>query len=85
VPGVVLDIDGYRDAQRQGLFVEAEEALDRVRETGEPVVLRPMNPFERAAVHSRVAEEEGFTSESAGLPPMRSVVVSRETSDGAVR
>ena len=56
-----------------------------MRETGEPVVLRPMNPFERAAVHSRVAEEEGFTSESAGLPPMRSVVVSRETSEGAVR
>ena len=85
VPGVVVDVDSYRRTQRQELFAEADQAIAQVRETGVPVILRPMNPFERSAIHTRVAEVDGLRSESAGLPPMRTVVVSRETSGDTVR
>ena len=45
-----------------------------MRETGEPVSLSPMSPFERKVVHDAVAEA-GLTSESEGAEPRRHVVV----------
>ena len=43
-------------------------------ETGEPVSLDPMSPFERKVVHDAVAAA-GCTSESEGVEPRRYVVV----------
>ena len=45
-----------------------------MKETGEPVSLDPMTPFERKVVHDAVAAA-GLTSESEGVEPRRFVVV----------
>jgi len=45
-----------------------------VKESGEPVRLAPMNPFERKIVHDVVAAA-GLVSESEGEEPRRCVVV----------
>ena len=45
-----------------------------MKETGEPVSLDPMSPFERKVVHDAVAAA-GCTSESEGVEPRRYVVV----------
>ena len=45
-----------------------------MRESGEPVALDPMSPFERKVVHDAVAEA-GLTSESEGVEPRRYVVI----------
>ncbi|MDO5684886.1 MAG: R3H domain-containing nucleic acid-binding protein [Bifidobacterium sp.] len=73
---VLVDVDGFRARQREQLFSYADEAIAEVIETGEQRVLPPMSPFERAAIHARVAENDAVQSESAGLPPMRRVVIS---------
>jgi spoIIIJ-associated protein len=71
---LMLDISGYRADKRAELEKLAEETAARVKESGEPVSLEPMSPFERKVVHDAVASA-GLTSESEGVEPRRFVVV----------
>ena len=71
---LMLDIGGYRAEKRSSLEKLAEELVARVKETGEPVSLEPMSPFERKVVHDVVAAA-GLVSESQGTEPRRYVVV----------
>ena len=49
-----------------------QDAVAEVKESGEPVSLEPMTPFERKVVHDAVAAA-GLTSESEGVEPRRYV------------
>ena len=71
---LMLDIAGHRDKRRKVLQELAKDAASDVRESGEPVRLAPMNPFERKIVHDAVAAA-GLVSESEGEEPRRRVVV----------
>ena len=71
---LMLDIAGHRDRRRKELEVLAKDAIGDVKESGEPVRLAPMNPFERKIVHDVVAAA-GLFSESEGEEPRRCVVV----------
>lgn len=71
---LMLDINGYRAARRAELTAVAEQAVARVKESGETVALDPMNPFERKVCHDVVAAA-GLQSESEGAEPYRHVVV----------
>ncbi|WP_288782872.1 R3H domain-containing nucleic acid-binding protein [uncultured Cutibacterium sp.] len=74
---LMLDIAGYRESRRKELVVLATEAIQSVKETGEPAHLAPMNPFERKIVHDAVAAA-GLVSESEGIEPKRHVVITQE-------
>jgi spoIIIJ-associated protein len=71
---LMLDISGHRAGKRAALERLAAETVDRVRESGEPVALDPMTPFERKVVHDAVAAA-GLRSESENEEPRRHVVV----------
>jgi spoIIIJ-associated protein len=71
---LMLDIAGFRAQRRRDLAQQATEAVEKVKETGEPVKMAPMTPFERKVVHDTVAEA-GLRSESEGEEPQRCVVV----------
>jgi spoIIIJ-associated protein len=71
---LMLDISGFRAQKREELVALAEQTVARVRESGEPVSLDPMTPFERKVVHDAVAAA-GLSSESEGAEPRRHVVV----------
>ena len=71
---LMLDINGYRAERRSELTKVAQEAVKRVRVTGDTVSLEPMNPFERKVCHD-VFAAEGLISESEGAEPERYVVV----------
>ena len=71
---LMLDISGFRAQRREALLQEAEQAVNRVRASGERVRLEPMTPFERKVVHDAVAAA-GLFSESEGAEPNRCVVV----------
>ena len=72
---LMLDIAGHRDKRRVVLQELAAAAIAEVKETGEPVRMAPMNPFERKIVHDAVAAVDGVRSESEGAEPSRRVVV----------
>lgn len=71
---LMLDIGGFRRARRRQLESQAAEAVKSVRESGEPVAMDPMSPFERKVVHDVVADA-GLRSESEGEGPNRHVVI----------
>lgn len=72
---LVLDIAGHRQARAEQLRELARRAVQDVRDSGEPVHLDPLSPYERKIVHDVVAEE-GMHSESEGEGPGRHIVVS---------
>jgi spoIIIJ-associated protein len=71
---LMLDVSGHRAARREALEEQAARVIAEVKESGEPVSLEPMSPFERKVVHDAVAGA-GLTSESEGVEPRRYVVV----------
>ncbi|MCX2967971.1 R3H domain-containing nucleic acid-binding protein [Streptomyces sp. TRM70308] len=71
---LMLDIAGFRARKREELTRQAADAVEKVREAGEAVKLKPMTPFERKVVHDAV-KEAGLRSESEGEEPQRCVVV----------
>ena len=71
---LMLDVAGYRAARRETLTALGTEASEKVKSSGEPVALEPMNPFERKVVHDAVAAA-GLRSESEGVEPRRHVVI----------
>ncbi|MGW6459326.1 Jag family protein [Streptomyces sp. NPDC055078] len=71
---LMLDIAGFRARKRTELAELGAKAANEVKNTGEPVKLNPMTPFERKVVHDAVAAA-GLRSESEGEEPQRFVVV----------
>ncbi|SEK72167.1 protein jag [Streptacidiphilus jiangxiensis] len=71
---LMLDIAGFRAGKRAELAELGAQAAKDVKESGEPVRLRAMTPFERKVVHDAVAAA-GLRSESEGEEPQRRVVV----------
>jgi spoIIIJ-associated protein len=70
----MLDIAGWRHAKREALTAAGTTAAESVKESGEPVKMDPMTPFERKIIHDAVAAA-GLRSESEGQEPHRYVVV----------
>ncbi|EFE75988.1 KH domain-containing protein [Streptomyces filamentosus] len=71
---LMLDIGGFRAKKRAVLAELSAKAANEVKNTGEPVKLDPMTPFERKVVHDAIAAA-GLRSESEGEEPQRFVVV----------
>jgi spoIIIJ-associated protein len=71
---LMLDVGGHRAARRAALERLGAETARKVKDSGEPVKLAPMSPFERKMVHDAVAAA-GLRSESEGEEPNRRVVV----------
>lgn len=71
---LMLDISGFRAEKRASLVKLAEATIAEVKESGKPVSLDPMTPFERKVVHDAVAAA-GLSSASEGVEPRRYVVV----------
>ncbi|WP_225845011.1 R3H domain-containing nucleic acid-binding protein [Streptomyces sp. HPF1205] len=71
---LMLDIAGFRARKRAELTKLGTSAAAEAEETGAPVKLEPMTPFERKVVHDAVAAA-GLRSESEGEEPHRRVVV----------
>ena len=71
---LMLDIAEFRAGRKVRLQEIGREAVAKVKESGEPVEMEPMNAFERKVVHD-VVLEAGLKSESEGEDPHRYVVV----------
>ncbi|MFF0315053.1 protein jag [Micromonospora sp. NPDC005252] len=72
---LLLDVGGYRANRRKELAAVAKNAVEKVKEYGEPVRLEAMSAFERKCVHDVVNAMSGVESESEGVEPNRRIVV----------
>jgi spoIIIJ-associated protein len=74
----VVDALGFRQGKDEELRQMAEFLMEKVRTTGAPQEIGPLNPYARRIVHLKVAEDETLSSESVGDAFLKSVVISRK-------
>jgi len=74
-PNVVVDVEGYKARRAEALRALAKRMADRVRSTGQAVVLEPMPAYERRIVHLALRDDEDVYTESTGEGESRKVQI----------
>ncbi|MBQ7564574.1 MAG: protein jag [Lachnospiraceae bacterium] len=72
---VKIDTEDYRNRRKRTLENLANNMALKVKRTGRPAELEPMNPFERRIIHSTLQNNRYVTTHSEGEEPDRYVVV----------
>ena len=72
---VKLDSENYRIRRKETLENLAKNIASKVKRTGRPVSLEPMNSFERRIIHSALQGDPDCETFSEGNDPYRKVVV----------
>ena len=55
-PYCVVDAEHYRERRREKLLADAQAALERVRQTGQPWRMPPLNSMERRIIHQALKD-----------------------------
>ena len=71
---VKLDTEDYRKRRKETLENLARGIAYKVRKTRKPVILEPMNPYERRIIHSALQGNKFVETVSEGEEPYRHVV-----------
>ena len=72
---VKLDTEEYRRRRKETLENLARGIAYKVKKTRKPVILEPMNPYERRIIHSALQGNKYVETVSEGEEPYRHVVV----------
>lgn len=72
---IVIDVENYRKRREETLRKLALRLADRVRRSGEKIVLEPMNRHERKIIHTALQEDRRIFTYSDGEEPHRKIVI----------
>ena len=72
---IKLDTENYRERRKDTLENLAKNLAYKVKRTKRPVVLEPMNPYERRIIHSCLQNDKYVSTHSEGEEPFRKVVI----------
>src|SRR5471030_2917732 len=61
---VIVDVEGYRQKESQDFLGRILELAEQVRRTGHPLVLAPMNSFDRRLVHQAFVNDPDLATRS---------------------
>ncbi len=73
---VVIDIESYRARQTQALTQLALKYGEKVKKSGKPVTLDPMNPHDRRIIHLALQGDKELKTMSRGEGLYKKVVIS---------
>lgn len=71
---VNVDIADYKKNRADRLVDQAQEWMEKVKSSGEPMHLRPMNAADRRVIH-KAAADAGLTTQSEGEGRDRHIVI----------
>jgi spoIIIJ-associated protein len=71
----VVDVEDYKKGREEFLRELGRQAAERVRETHESLLLKPMMSYERRIVHEAISEFSDVTTESQGEDPERRILI----------
>lgn len=71
---VNVDIADYKKTHQEHLAEQVLPWIEKVKSSGQPMELRPMNPADRRVVH-KVADDHGISTESIGFGRDRRVIL----------
>lgn len=74
----VVDALGFRKGKDAELQQMAKMLMDKVKTTGAPQEVGPLNPYARRLVHLAVAEDATLSSASIGESFLKTVVISKK-------
>jgi spoIIIJ-associated protein len=81
---VIVDVEGYRQKEKQDFLDRVRELADQVRQSGQPFVLAPMNSFDRRLVHQAFADDPEISTQSEeGSARLKQITLARRSSTGA--
>lgn len=72
---VIVNIGDWREKQKEYLVRIADQAVEKVKETGEPQMLYNLDASQRRIIHLEIAESKGVETESVGEGKERYLVI----------
>ena len=72
---IMLDTENYRARREETLKRLAYKLSKKAQQSKKPIVLEPMNPYERRIIHSALQDSKIVKTHSEGKEPFRRVVI----------
>ena len=72
---IMLDTENYRSRREETLRKVAYKFAKKATQTKRPVILEPMNPYDRRIIHSALQDSHHVKTHSEGKEPFRRVVI----------
>lgn len=72
---IKMDTENYRQRRKETIENLAKNIASKVKKTGRPAFLEPMNPYERRIIHAALQGDPYVDTHSEGEEPHRKVVV----------
>ena len=73
---IMLDTENYRSRREETLRKLAYKLSKKVQQTKKPIILEPMNPYDRRIIHAALQDSKIVKTHSEGKEPFRRVVIS---------
>jgi spoIIIJ-associated protein len=84
---IAIDVEAYRARHNEALALLAQKYGEKVKRSGRPVTLNPMNPYDRRIVHMALQGDKNLKTISRGEGLYKKVVISpakkKETQEDA--
>ena len=72
---IKIDTENYRQRRKETIENLARNVASKVKKTGRPAFLEPMNPYERRIIHAELQAYKYVDTHSEGEEPHRKVVI----------
>jgi spoIIIJ-associated protein len=72
---IKIDTENYRQRRRETIENLAKNVANKVKKTGRPAFLEPMNPYERRIIHAVLQGDKYVDTHSEGDEPHRKVLI----------
>lgn len=72
---IMLDTENYRARREETLKKLAHKLSKKAQQSKKPIILEPMNPYDRRIIHSALQDSKIVKTHSEGKEPFRKVVI----------
>ena len=73
---IAIDVEAYRARHDEALALLAQKYGEKVKKSGKPITLNPMNPYDRRIIHMALQEDKDLKTTSRGEGLYKKVIIS---------
>ena len=73
---IAIDVEAYRARHNEALALLAQKYGEKVKKSGRPITLNPMNPYDRRIVHMALQGDKDLKTTSRGEGLYKKVIIS---------
>ncbi|MCK4488263.1 MAG: protein jag [Desulfobacterales bacterium] len=73
--GISFDVEGYRDRRKASLTQFAQRLGEKVKHSGKPATISPMNAYDRRIVHIALKDDASVRTQSKGTGLFRKLII----------